>query len=186
LGQEFLDDLKAEYADLWRRRGPAPAEPAGPAWEIALDSQVKALEVYFYQGKMPGWIDVNLSVDGIQHTLHATGALPPFDDMIDFLIGVAEGRLPCNWSVEEEGPEKLLYALPWPADPECFHFKLVDWGYPHYTLLMTHIFNRRQFVLAFYNDMLSFLETHYDPLVWGLPNLFQPEKWQALRALVEG
>lgn len=184
--ENFLDDLKYEYAELLRRY-PQRMDDARAFrdWQIPFDAQPRPVEVYFFQGDMNGWIHINLTVDGIQQTVWASNVFPPFDELLDLITAVAEGSLPAQCMINEEGRYKVFRARPWDA-PGQFRFELVQPDYPHFHTFMDYVFDRRQFALAFYNDLVSFLQTHFQAEKWGTEELVPVERMQRLRAALQG
>ena len=134
--------------------------------KVGRDWQVQPIEVYFYQGDMYGWIHINLIVYGIKQTVWATAVFPPFDDLVRFLREVMLGVFPSEFDVEEEGPTKRFCAMEHP-DHRLFRFRLTDpYAYPQ-TVFMDNLFEREQFVQAFYDDLIMFKETHFSEELWG-------------------
>jgi len=184
--QEFIDDLKYEYTELLRRF-PRHQERMRKfkVLQLAFDPTPRMLEVYFFQGEMTGWITMNLTVDGVQRTVWTSAVFPPYREILGFLAAVAEERLPCECWIDEEGSHIIFSAEPW-SEPGLFRFKMLSPEKPHYQTHMDYIFDRRQFVLAFYNDLVSFLATHFQPRHWGEDDLTAPDPLGVLRRAVDG
>lgn len=183
--EDFLDDLKYEYAELLRRY-PQRQEDlrAFQDWHIPFDPQCKPLEVYFFQGDMPGWIHINLTVDGLKETIWTSHVFPPFDDLVDFLTAVARRSIPAHCMINEEGHYRVFRARSW-THPDHFRFEMVEPDYPHFHTLMDYVFERKQFVLAFYNDLVSFMTTHFNPSAWGDEQIVSLDRMENLRAILE-
>lgn len=183
--QAFIDDLKYEYTDLLRLY-PRHQDKIRQlkTLQLAFDGVPRILEVYFFQGDMTGWVHINLTVDSIQHTIWASHVFPPFKDLLNFLIAVAQNRLPCECWIDEEGREKIFHAEPW-RSPDLIRFKLITPDKPLYDIHMDYVFDRRQFVLAFYNDLISFLNTHFTLHHWGHTLLVSSEDLENLRHAID-
>ncbi len=134
-------------------------------WKVGRDLQVKPVDVYFYQGHMTGWININIIVDGLQTTLWATGLFPPFNALVKFLIHILEGTFPSSFEMEEEGPYKVFRAET-VNNPELFRFRLTGNADE---VFLDNVFMRKQFARAFYEDLLSFQDTAFCEEDWGEP-----------------
>ncbi len=150
-------------------------------WKVGRDLEVKPVEVYYYQGHMAGWININISVDGIQTTLWASGLFPPFNNLVKFLIHIMEGNLPAQFELEEEGPYKFFLAEAVREDPALFHFRLTG---NENEVFLDNLFDRNQFVYAFFDDLTLFLDTAFDEGDWGEP-LASPVLLERLEDLLE-
>ncbi len=149
-------------------------------WKVGRDLQVKPIEVYYYQGHMSGWININITVDGIQTTLWATGLFPPFDALVKFLIAILEETFPSIFELEEEGPYKVFRAEAMDR-PELFHFQLTGNGEE---VFLDNVFDRKQFVTAFFEDLLLFMDTAFSEEDWG-EQLVSPTLLGKLEDLIE-
>ncbi len=150
-------------------------------WKVGRDMQVKPVEVYYYQGHMSGWININITVDGIQTTLWATSLFPPFDALARFLTNILEGSFPARFELEEEGPYKVLQAEAVEENSELFHFHMTGNGEE---VFLDNLFDRKQFVLAFFDDLIQFLDTAFYEEDWGEP-LLSPGVLERLEEVVE-
>ncbi len=161
---------------------------ASQLWDVSEFSDqpaAKRLELYFYQGGEFEQVRINLMVEGAQQTLIASRDAPPFNRLIHFLLAIALGDFPRECLIEEEGRFKTLRSQPWDADPALFRFRLIANEQPFDTLLIDQLFDRRQFVSAFYNDLILFLETHFDPQRWGAEDLVAPDLLAQLSRIIE-
>lgn len=183
--QEFVDDLKVEWTQLYERFPPEPVVPRHPP--LALDLTPHPVEFYLFQPQDTfGWIDFRIIVNGTEWGIWASSSFPPFDKVVKFFIDVAENHLPSYFMVEEEGNAKYLHARPW-ASPDLIHIELLDEAFPEYNLLFTHIVERRSFVTAFYEHLIEFAETHLDLDKWNLhcAPFILPENLEALRNAID-
>jgi hypothetical protein len=149
-------------------------------WKVGRDVQVKPVEVYYYQGHMMGWININIIVDGIQTTLWATGLFPPFNALLKFLIHIMERSFPSTFEMEEEGPFKVFRAEA-VDEPELFRFRLTG---NQEEVFLDNLFDRKQFVYAFYDDLHLFMNTSFCQEEWGEP-LVSERLSSRLQGLVE-
>lgn len=124
-------------------------------------SIVKTITVSFSQGELVGEIFIDMMVGKIHERVTASFAFPPFDEMIEFLEKILENRLPSEFVLDEEGIYKKFNALPGSA-PNLFIFVL---GFPAH-IFIEGVFDKRQFVLEFYNKLTAFLSAGYDKNLW--------------------
>ncbi len=150
-------------------------------WKVGRDMQVKPVEVYYYQGHMSGWININITVDGIQTTLWATELFPPFDTLARFLTDILEGTFPTHFELEEEGPYKIFIAEAVDDKPDAFHFRMTGNGEE---VFLDNLFDREQFVYAFFDDLILFMDTAFYEEDWGEP-LLSPGVLERLEDLVK-
>jgi hypothetical protein len=77
-----------------------------------------------------GWICCYLTCDGMTHHIDASGAFPPFRDLLNFLRSIALNRLPAWFFWDQEG--QGLYFDAWPAekskpgDEDIFHLRVIN------------------------------------------------------------
>lgn len=76
-----------------------------------------------------GWIHCYLTFDGLTHRIDASGAIPPFHDLLDFLRSITLGRLPAwfFWDEEGYGPYFEAWPLDNPSGGDCpdFHLRII-------------------------------------------------------------
>jgi hypothetical protein len=187
--QEFVDDLKVEWTQLYERFPQEPVVPRHPP--LALDLTPQPVEFYLFQPQDTfGWIDFRIIVNGTEWRIWASSSFPPFDNIVKFFIAVAENHLPGYFMIDEEGNTKFLHARPWTSDVQThdlIHLELLDEAFPQYNLLFTHIVERRPFVTAFYEHLIVFAETHLNLHKWNLSQdpFILPENLEALRNAIE-
>ena len=130
-----------------------------------MPDNVKTITVNFFQGDLSGWINWNLTLDGVTHKLWASAVFPPFADLVRFLEDVAAARLPAKFELDEEGVVKVFSARA-EVDPNLFHFALGDPEAEPPLTLVEGTFERRQFVTAFYTEYVDFVATRFQPERW--------------------
>jgi hypothetical protein len=126
-----------------------------------------------------GWIQFailcNVYVQNVVIAL--SNAFNPFPEFIRWLNAIAEGHLPGEFIVDEEGVGKILRATP--VNEEEFIFEVLEWLWvekekeerPIYLYVQVH---RKQFLSEFLKRWDDFLENQYDPAEWeehGTPSL---------------
>lgn len=185
---DFVDDLKAEYAEaLSRFEKPAVIVDPWSQVSVAFDPVCRPLEVYFFQGKMTGWIDINLTAGDASVKIDATYVFPPFDDLLNFLVKVAENDLPAVFEIEEEGPTKVLQATHW-DDPQAdqIRFEVLNPGSPKFVAVIDCLLDRRQCVRAIFNDLSEFYLTHFSKEDWDGDLFTRHDLFDRLGQIVKG
>lgn len=142
---------------------------------------VQEIAVTYFQGDMPGWIHINLHVARQTQRIWATSLFPPFDSLMVFLEAVLFGPLPAQFAVDEEGRWKVFQALTGERD-DTFYFRLVEpEAYSEELddiaeIFLAGEFKRGQFVTAFAQALLRFIQRDFNERYWPretLPSLAQ-------------
>lgn len=173
----FLADLEAEFARAQApRRAAAEALPAGGP-QPARFSLVR--------GDLAGCVRLGVEAGGRQVFVRASSLCSPFDSLADFLIHLAEGDLPCQCWLDEEGLEKVLRARPG-RRPAEFHLELLQPHSRRFRTLLEGTFDRRQFVGEAYRALCNFIQGDFSPEHWGHSALIGPRLWERLGRSVAG
>jgi len=125
---------------------------------------ISTLQVKLSQGDHTGWIDIHLCTDDVELAISASDVFSPFQDLAEFLENVIGGRMPCECEVDEEGVVKRLNAMPL-ENLLVFQFRLCDGDEPS-AVFIDRVFDRRQFVSAFYDELVDFIATRYRADKW--------------------
>lgn len=94
---------------------------------MPLDARDLRLEID-YPNEKHGWIHCFLTFNGACHRFYASGSLPPFHNLLDFLRALTLNRLPAHFFWDEEGYGAYFEA--WPlgdpqADHSDFHLRVI-------------------------------------------------------------
>jgi hypothetical protein len=118
-----------------------------------------------------GWIQLAVTctayVQGI--IICVSNVFDPFPRLIHWLQTIAEGALPSECTIDEEGDVKILRALP--ASDDEFIFQISERLYGEDQLKEEPIFmyvkvGKKQFLSEFLKRWDDFLENQYDPVYW--------------------
>lgn len=145
----------------------------------------------YFQGDMAGWIHINLHIASQTQRIWATSLFPPFDSLMAFLEAVLFGPLPAQFAVDEEGCWKVFQALAGEhsdtfyfrlVEPEAYSEELDDIG----EIFLAGEFYRGQFVTAFTQALLRFIQRDFNDRCWPRETLPSPVQVEALakRALM--
>jgi hypothetical protein len=182
----FLADLEAEYAQILNPEPePAVALPAG-AWPLPVRTgtqpgsvNLQRVRFSLARGDMQGCVSLGIEAGGGQVILRASSLFSPFDSLANFLIHLAEGDVPCQCWLDEEGLEKVLRARPGAFRGEI-QLELLQPASHRFRTLLEGTFDRRQFVLEAYRALCQFIQVEFSPEHWGQSTLVGPRLWERL------
>ncbi len=155
-----------------------------------------------YLNEKHGWIHCYLNFNGLIHSLVASGTLPPFRDLLDFIRSITLQRLPAWFFWDEEGCGPLFEA--WPLvgdrpDGNCpnFHLRVIHetndlhWigedenaqalVTSYQVLWVDADLNREAVVDVFLAALRDFVLYSKDPESWNI-NLHDIQAFEHLRA----
>ncbi len=137
-----------------------------------------------------GWMDCYLTFDESSYHIDASGAMPPFQDLLDFLRAITLQRLPAwfFWDEEGRGPYFEAWPLANPPDSDCPDFLLriiyaandIHWTgeegdegrkclmNQYKVLWVDSAFNRETIVNVFLESMRDFVLYAKDPDHWRI------------------
>ena len=140
-----------------------------------------------------GWIQfVVTATTYVQNVIvKLSNVFDPFPELIRWLETIAEGNLPNEFVIDEEGVEKIFRAIPVNGDE--FIFEIVELLYGEDKSEEEPIFlyvqvTRKQFLSEFLKRWDDFLENQYDPAQWEerrVPSLRELDV-SKIREFVEG
>jgi hypothetical protein len=118
-----------------------------------------------------GWIQVAVTctayVQGV--IVNFSNVYDPFPEFIQWLNDIAEGNLPSEFIVDEEGHGKIFRATP--VNDQVFTLQILEWAWnkekakeqPIYLYVQV---TKEQFLSEFLKRWDDFLTTQYDPIHW--------------------
>ena len=143
---------------------------------------IKEVEINFIQ-KSYGWIVIKFNVNGEKYEIDASDVFPPFEGLIKFLENIITNNLPDSLQIDEEGKYKHLRVSP-ENNPNLFRFTLTKLA-GKTELIIDEIFDKKQFVLEFYNKFIDFKTTNYDRVLWTRDEKYTHETRGVNRELTE-
>lgn len=151
-------------------------------------------ETWHYSGRITvaippprfGWTSLTLvgSWGGPIVVLNLSHRYDPFEDLLNWLVAVAEGRLPVWCEVDQEGVKRRLLALPSPIDAGLIEFRVEGHAWSQrarrevWDCFLWLRLHRGQFVQEFSRRLHDWLAEDYRSDQWG--RYGQDESQQAL------
>ncbi len=118
-----------------------------------------------------GWLQLAITcsahVQGL--IIELSGLFDPFKSFIHWLDQIVAGDLPARFHINEEGPGKVLRALP--VDEDEFLFQIAEWGWQESWGIEEPLFmyvqvSKKQFLSEFLKQWDDFMLHKYDPAHW--------------------
>lgn len=156
--------LSSHSTQRWGRIGlNRPSEE--PSRWFAIRSDVRNAKVGIrLEMDQAGWAFLHLSLDQASLRVALSEVFDPFDDLVAWGREVAEGDLPVEMEIDEEGQEAVLAVLRTDdAARVLFRVKRKDTG----ELLLEGIVDRSAFGAALRAELRRFFVSEFDPEEWG-------------------
>lgn len=111
-----------------------------------------------------GWACLHLSLDQASLRIALSDVFDPFDDLVAWSREVAEGDLPVEMEIDEEGQEAVLTVLKTDdAERVLFRVTRKDTG----EILLEGIVDRSAFGASWRAELRRFFSSEFDPKHWG-------------------
>ncbi len=164
--------LHSYNLDRWARAGlNRPAEEPGK-WFVLRPGLPDAQVGVRLQMQEYGWVDLHLTLNDAKATIELSEVYDPFPELLAWGREIAEGDLPVEMEIDEEGREAVLTVLR--TDDPARVLLRVTHKHENKTLL-EGIVSRAALAAALKAELIRFFRMEFDPLHWDLHGDSEPD-----------